>query len=127
VINVVTVEERAAASVVQGRLNLPPRPDDKSQWPIFAKWAAEKKLSACPAAPATCALFVLSEAHLGVEKLLAVLESVSAFHSPGADPTLSPFDARVEQERLLCPGVPAGSIRNMLTRSDCQCRSYLAL
>jgi hypothetical protein len=38
------------------------------------------------------------------------------------------IDQRVEAERLLCPGIPAESLRQMLVRgTGCQCAAYLHL
>lgn len=35
--------------------------------------------------------------------------------------------ARVAAIKQDCPGVPEGAIRNTLTRSGCECRSYLEI
>jgi len=38
------------------------------------------------------------------------------------------IDARVEEERQRCPGVPAGSLRISLTRGlGCDCEAYLLI
>jgi hypothetical protein len=37
------------------------------------------------------------------------------------------IDSRVEQERAAYPGIPAGALRNMMVRGNCQCTAYLQL
>jgi hypothetical protein len=88
--NVVTSEQRetAAASIVNARLGLPPRNLSRTEWPVFAQWCEMKGLPSSPARPATVAFFVIDRAPLGISRLLAVLESVSAMHEGRADPTL---------------------------------------
>jgi hypothetical protein len=86
-----SARENAAASVVAARLNLPVRNLSRDEFPIFDEWCQSKKLPACPARPATVAFFALDNAHLGIDRLLAVVESISAVHGTLADPTLSPI------------------------------------
>jgi hypothetical protein len=37
------------------------------------------------------------------------------------------IDAKVEAERVTCPGIPAGALRNMLVRGVCDCVAFLQL
>jgi hypothetical protein len=37
------------------------------------------------------------------------------------------IDARVEAERVTCPGIPAQALRNMMVRASCLCSAYLQL
>jgi len=52
------------------------------------------------------------------ERIQALRAEVDAF-----------IDARVEIERGLCPGVPPGMLRNLITAHSggCQCAAYLAI
>ena len=51
---------------------------------------AARGLAAFPATPATCGLYVIDNALLGIDRLLQILQAVSAAHSNAgaSDPTL---------------------------------------
>jgi len=82
--------ETAALHIVNTRLGLLPHRGNRDEWPVFETWAKEKGLSARPARPATVAFFVLDHPALGIARLLAVVESVSAVHEGLADPASHP-------------------------------------
>src|SRR5216683_1700335 len=85
--------EKAAASIVQGRLQLAPRTSNTDEWPTFESWAKQKALRSLPAKPAVVAMFALDRGPaLGLPKLLVVLESVSHVHEAQglSDPAASP-------------------------------------
>jgi hypothetical protein len=82
--------ETVAASIVNARLQIPPRMGNRDEWPIFETWCREKGLRCLPARPATIAFWILDNVALGIDRLLRVVESISAVHEGLADPTLSP-------------------------------------
>jgi hypothetical protein len=82
--------ETAAASVVQGRLQLPPRTGNRDEFPVFETWCREKALRSFPARPSTIAFFCLDNVAFGIERLLAVVDSISAVHEGLADPAAHP-------------------------------------
>jgi hypothetical protein len=82
--------ETAAASVVQGRLQIPPRNLSRAEWPVFESFCREKALRSFPTRPSTIAFFILDIVALGIERLEKIVGAVQAVHEGLADPTLSP-------------------------------------
>ncbi len=88
-----SARERAAAGIVNTRLGLLPRNLSRAEWPVFESWAKEKALRSFPAKPHVVGFWILDNAKLGIDRLLRVVESISAFHvaEHHADPTLGPI------------------------------------
>jgi hypothetical protein len=81
-------EERILNADVSVHLGIMPPRIDRSLWPVWLAYCAEKRIDAYPAVPAAVAVFVLSKPN-GVEK---IVETIGAVHTAEgkADPTLSP-------------------------------------
>jgi hypothetical protein len=86
-------QEARLCAAIHARLKMPAPTGDRSEWPVFAQWAKEKSLTAYPARPGVVAFYVLENIPLGIARLEAVVESISAVHEwqGVADPTASPM------------------------------------
>jgi hypothetical protein len=85
--------ELAFCNAIAARLNLTAPQRDKSEWPTFKTWCKDKAVTPYPARPGIVAFFILDNVLLGIERLLAVVESIAAIHEGVgvADPTVSPL------------------------------------
>jgi hypothetical protein len=85
-------EERALTAKVLAHLKMPAPQGDKSQWPAWASWCDQRKITAFPALPAAVAVFVLNNAAAG-DRLEKVIASIGAVHEADgrANPVLSPI------------------------------------
>jgi hypothetical protein len=84
-------QEARLSAAIHERLRLPAPTGDRSEWPVFAQWCKDKALTAYPARPGIVAFYVLENTALGIARLEAVVESISAVHEwqGVADPTAS--------------------------------------
>jgi hypothetical protein len=84
-------QEARLCAAIHARLKLPAPTGDRSEWPTFNGWCAEKSLTPYPARPGVEAFYVLDNLPLGIARLEAVVESISAVHEfqGVADPTAS--------------------------------------
>jgi hypothetical protein len=82
-------KERVLNEEVSVHLGIYPPRIDRSLWPVWAAYCAEKRIDAYPALPAAVAVFVIERKPNGVEK---IVETIGAVHTAEgkADPTLSP-------------------------------------
>src|SRR6266852_1892344 len=82
--------ETAAAYIVNTRLRLSPHTGSRDEFSVFEAWCAEKALRSLPARPHVVGFWILDNSKLGIDRLLRVVESISAAHAWLADPTLGP-------------------------------------
>ena len=73
-------ERDAEISAIVYREIEPPVVADASLPALFAEWCAARQVSALPARPATVALFVHQNRHIGLQAMVELVDQISAAH-----------------------------------------------